>query len=141
MKWIWRIAAILIGCLFIYAGALKAWNPARFASDIENYHVVPWPIGARLAFYLPWLEILCGLALIVRRFYSGAVFILAGLMLIFIGATLSAKGRGIDISCGCFGPVSDKLGFAWHMILDFAILGALVALWIQDARTRRTLEV
>ncbi|MGI8482431.1 MAG: MauE/DoxX family redox-associated membrane protein [Chthoniobacterales bacterium] len=136
MKWIWRIAAILIGCLFIYAGALKAWNPARFASDIENYHVVVWPIGVRLAFYLPWLEILCGTALVVRRFYSGAVFILAGLMLIFIGATLSAKGRGIDISCGCFGPVSDQMSFAWHMILDFAILGALIALWIRDSLTR-----
>lgn len=129
MKRILRIGAILIGVLFIYAGALKAWNPARFANDIENYHLVPWPIGVRLAFYLPWLEILCGTALIVRRYFSGAIVVLLGLMGIFIGAAISAKARGIDITCGCFGQVSDHMSFAWHLVLNFAILGALVALW------------
>jgi hypothetical protein len=126
---VWRVLAIGIGALFIYAGALKAWDPVRFAGDIENYHLLPWAVSVRLAFYLPWLEIICGLALIFRRLYFGALAILLSLMLVFIGATVAAKMRGIDISCGCFGHVSDQLGFAWHMVLDFAILGMLLALW------------
>jgi hypothetical protein len=126
---IWRVVASLIGALFVYAGLVKAWDPARFAGDIENYHILPWAVNVRLAFYLPWLEILCGLALIFRRLYSGAIALVFALMVVFIGATIAAKVRGLDISCGCFGHASDQLGFAWHMVLDLAILAALVALW------------
>jgi putative oxidoreductase len=128
---LWRVLAIIIGALFVYAGALKAWDPVRFAGDIENYHILPWAVSVRLAFYLPWLEIICGLALIFRRLYSGALAILLSLMLVFIGATIAAKMRGIDISCGCFGHVSDQLSFAWHMVLDFAILAGLCGLFVR----------
>jgi len=124
-----RGLAVLAGAVFVYAGIVKVADPMRFASDINNYQIIPWSIGVRLAFYLPWLEILCGLALITRRLYSGALSILLGLMLIFIGATIVAKARGIDITCGCFGAVSNNLGFVGHLALDLALLAALIALW------------
>ena len=129
---VWRILAIIVGALFIYAGALKVWDPVRFAGDIQNYHVLPWTVNVGLAFYLPWLEIFCGLALILRRLYSGALALLFALLVVFLGATIAAKARGIDISCGCFGHVSDQLSFAWHLVLDFAILAVVVALWKWD---------
>jgi uncharacterized membrane protein YphA (DoxX/SURF4 family) len=133
---VWRILAIAIGALFVYAGAIKAMDPVEFAGDIQNYHVLPWAVNVRLAFYLPWLEIICGLALIFRRFYSGALTLVLALMIVFIGATIAAKARGIDISCGCFGHVSDQLSFAWHLVLDFAILAAVVALWFSERRSQ-----
>jgi putative oxidoreductase len=136
-----RIAPILLGALFIYAGAVKLLDPVRFAGDIENYHLLPWPVGVRLAFYLPWLEILCGLALIFRRLYSGALVLVFALMLVFIGATISAKVRGLDISCGCFGHVSDQLSFAWHLVLDFAILAGIGALLFLSFAQRKTFAI
>jgi putative oxidoreductase len=132
---LWRVLGIIIGALFVYAGVLKVLDPVGFAGDIQNYHVLPWIVNVGLAFYLPWLEILCGLALIFRRWYSGALTILLGLLLVFIAATIAAKVRGIDISCGCFGHVSDQLSFAWHLVLDLAILGAVAALWRWDRST------
>jgi putative oxidoreductase len=137
---VWRIVEFIIGGIFIYAGVLKAMEPLSFANDIENYHVLPWPIGVRLAFYLPWLEILCGLALITRRLYSGAVSILFGLMLIFIGATIAAKMRGLDITCGCFGHASNNLSFTWHLVLDLVLLGGLIALWFARRENSRAPE-
>jgi hypothetical protein len=128
----WRFLAVLVGALFVYAGAVKIGDPARFAGDIQNYHVFPWVVNLPLAFYLPWLEIFCGLALIVRRCYSGALALVLGLLVVFIGASIAAKVRGIDISCGCFGHVSDQLSFAWHLVLDFALLAAVAALWKWD---------
>ena len=128
---VWRILAIVVGALFVYAGAVKIGDPARFAGDIQNYHVFPWVVNLPLAFYLPWLEIFCGLALISRRLYSGALALVLGLLVVFIAASIAAKARGIDISCGCFGHVSDQLSFAWHLVLDFAILAAVVALWFK----------
>src|ERR1700676_1435046 len=123
---IWRVLDFIVGALFIYAGVLKVFDPTQFAVDIDNYKTVPWFIGVRLAFYLPWLEILCGLALITRRLYLGGLSILAALTSIFIMASVVAKARGLDITCGCFGHASKYLSFAGHLALDFAILAALL---------------
>jgi hypothetical protein len=117
-----------VGGLFIYAGVLKALDPVTFAIDIDNYKILPWPIGVRLAFYLPWLEIFSGIALITRKLYGGGLSILAALTSIFIVASIVAKARGLDITCGCFGHASKYLSFAGHLALDFAILTALLVL-------------
>ena len=131
---VWRIVAILIGGVFIYAGALKAVDPVGFAIDIENYKILPWPIGVRLAFYLPWLEIFCGLAVILRMLHRGALGILTLSMLVFIGATMAAKVRGLDITCGCFGRASQGWSFPLHMAVDFALLAALIFLLVADRK-------
>lgn len=132
----WRIVDLVIGGLFIYAGILKALDPISFAIDIDNYKILPWPIGARLAFYLPWLEIFAGLAVVFRRLYRGGLSILAALTSIFIVASIVAKVRGLDVTCGCFGHASKYLSFAGHLTLDFAILAALIALYFSTARRK-----
>jgi putative oxidoreductase len=124
----WRILEIAIAALFIYAGVLKVLDPIGFAGDIENYHIVPWVIGAPLAIYLPWLEIVCGAALALRRGTRGALAILTALTIVFIGASIIAKARGIDVSCGCFGHAARSLSFASHLAIDFAILAVLALL-------------
>src|SRR5438477_8904903 len=80
---VWRILDFVVGALFIYAGVVKVLDPIGFAIDIDNYKILPWSVGVRLAFYLPWLEILCGIALVTRRLYAGALSILTGLMVLF----------------------------------------------------------
>jgi len=132
VKFAWRIMDLVVGGVFIYAGVVKALQPFRFASDIDNYKILPWTISVGLAFYLPWLEILCGLALILRRLYLGGLSILTALVLIFSGVTIAAKVRGLDITCGCFGHASKNWNFTGHLALDIAILIALTALWISN---------
>ena len=124
-----RIVAILIGGLFIYAGAVKIIDPVEFARDIDNYKMLPWQPSVWLALYLPWLEIFCGLALITRVFFRGGLFIITALMSLFIIASIAAKTRGLDVSCGCFGHASKYLNFSWHLALDFLLLGGLLLLW------------
>jgi putative oxidoreductase len=124
-----RALALLAGAVFVYAGFLKVRDPLQFASDLSNYHIVPWPVGVRLAFYLPWLEIVAGLALIFHRVFAGALAITAALMLGFIGATIWTKILGINVSCGCFGAASANLPFAWHLVLNGSILAILIFLW------------
>src|SRR6266478_4885492 len=131
MKFIWRAVDLIVAAVFIYAGAIKALDPIRFADDIDNYKILPWAIGVRLAFYLPWLEIFCGLALIARRLYLGGLSILTALICVFIVATVAAKVRGLDITCGCFGHASKNWSFSGHMALDLAILAALLALYFK----------
>ena len=131
---LWRILDLIIGAIFIYAGVLKVLDPVRFGLDIDNYKSLPWFVSVRLAFYLPWLEILCGLAVIFRFLYRGGLSILTGLVLIFIGATIAARVRGLDITCGCFGHASQHWSFPQHMVVDLAILIALAALFASELR-------
>ncbi len=131
-RFVRRVAEFIVGCIFIYAGVIKALDPIRFASDIDNYKIVPWAIGVRLAFYLPWLEILCGLALIARRLYLGGLSILTALASIFIIATIAAKIRGLDITCGCFGHASKNWSFSAHIALDLSLLAVLIVLCTCD---------
>ena len=129
---LWRIVALIIGGIFIYAGAIKAMDPVGFASDIDNYKILPWSLAVRLAFYLPWLEMLCGLALILHFFYRGGLLILSGLTFVFIAASVISRARGLDITCGCFGHASKNWSFTGHLLLDLAIFAGLTALWISN---------
>ena len=136
-SFVWRILDFIIAALFIYAGVLKALDPVQLAHDIDHYKILPWAVGAGLAFYLPWLEIFCGLALIFRLFYRGALSILTALVVVFLVATIAAKVRGLDITCGCFGHASQNWSFPTHLALDLAILVALAALcYCSVARAR-----
>jgi putative oxidoreductase len=133
----WRILGLIIAGIFIYAGAIKALDPVQFASDIDNYKILPWPVCVALAFYLPWLEISCGFALVVRSLYRGALSILTALILVFTLATIAAKVRGLDITCGCFGHASQNWSFPAHLATNLAILAALLALWFQGGAKRQ----
>ena len=131
----WRIIDLIVGGIFIYAGVLKILDPVQFANDIDNYKTLPWLISVRLAFYLPWLEIFCGLALVSRLLYRGGLSILTALIAVFIGATVGAKARGLDITCGCFGHASEHWSFPQHMAIDLAIFAALAVLWFASKQT------
>jgi len=124
----WRVLDLVLAGIFIYAGALKALDPVQFASDIDNFKILPWPVSVALAFYLPWLEILCALGLVFRFLYRGALSILIASIVVFTLAITAAKVRGLDVTCGCFGHASQHWSFASHLATNIAILAALLAL-------------
>jgi putative oxidoreductase len=152
---LWRILDFVIAGIFIFAGLTKIFDldhliadvqhlrfanafadlsqlslaaPAEFASGIDNYKILPWTVSVALAFYLPWLEIFCALGLVFRFLYRGALSILIALILVFTLATIAAKVRGLDITCGCFGHASQHWSFPSHLVTNLAILAALVSL-------------
>jgi uncharacterized membrane protein YphA (DoxX/SURF4 family) len=151
----WRILDFILGGVFIFAGLSKmfdldllladlihlrlgdAWvhfqqlsvaSPAEFASGIDNFKLVAWPVSVALAFYLPWLEIFCALGVIFRLLYRGALTLLIMLMVVFTFAITAAKVRGLDITCGCFGHASQHWSFPSHLATNLTILAALLAL-------------
>src|SRR5438477_2386279 len=151
----WRILDFILAGLFIFAGLTKILDldrlfadlqqlqfasaladlrnlplasPAEFASGIDNFKILPWPVSVALAFYLPWLEIFCALGLVFRFLYRGALSILSVSIVVFTLATIAAKVRGLDITCGCFGHASQQWSFPSHLATNLAILAGLLAL-------------
>lgn len=135
-RFVWRILDFGLAGVFIYAGALKAFDPVQFASDIDNYKILPWPVSVALAFYLPWLEIFCALGLVFRFLYRGALSILIALIVVFTLATIAAKVRGLDITCGCFGHATQHWSFPAHLATNLTILAALLLLFFVYAPRR-----
>jgi putative oxidoreductase len=133
-----RILDFVLAGIFIYAGALKAFDPVQFANDIDNYKILPWPVSVALAFYLPWVEIFCALGLVFRFLYRGALSILTASMVLFTLATIAAKVRGLDITCGCFGHASQNWSFPSHLVTNLAILAGLLTLGFSN-RLRKPL--
>ena len=129
---------LVIGVVFFVAGALKVGDPAKFQQDILNYHLVPHVVAAAMAVYLPWLEMICAVALVLRKCYSGALAILSGLMVIFFIAYLQAIVRGINLSCGCFGKFFEDAP-SWIIITrDMFFLTCLGLLWMVEVKNNAT---
>ena len=124
-----RAVEVLLAVVFLYAGALKIYDPVGFARDIDNYKLLPWSMVVGAALYLPWLEVFCGLAIVLRRLYPAGLFLVTSFLGIFIVAGVIAKIRGLDISCGCFGHAGRNLSFAGHLLFDLALLAAALLLW------------
>ena len=116
----------LIGVVFIYAGVLKAMDPAAFAEAILNYRIIGISFAWPLALLLPWLEIVAGLALLLPGWRRSGACVLTGLTLAFVVALVSAIWRGLDINCGCFGEAD---GSPAHLAIVRNVL-ILAGLWL-----------
>lgn len=138
MRWVWIVSRLVIGALFVYAGAEKMINAREFTEIVFNYQLVPSRLVNAVALFLPALELVCGLALCAGAFTRGAAVVVSALMAVFLAAIGLAVFRGLDISCGCFGGAGDAVNRA-TLVRDAAILAvSLVALWGAFADKRRS---
>ena len=119
------ILHLLFGGVFIYAGAMKAWDPGVFLMDVRSFDLLPDPYAAWLALFLPWLEIFSGLAVISGLFRKGGLLVLNASLIIFLMAIIISWYRGINIQCGCFGDTGDAASNYVQLIVRDVLLLAL----------------
>ncbi|UCE01362.1 MAG: DoxX family membrane protein [Candidatus Latescibacterota bacterium] len=127
-----------LGVVFIAAALPKIAAPDLFAADIHNYQMLPaWGVNA-MALYLPWLELVVGICLVLGIWRRASAFIMAALMIVFMIALVSAAVRGLDISCGCFevGAEGEHGSMTWYIVRDVAFLVAALVLVRYDGGPR-----
>lgn len=124
------ISSIYIAYTFIFASLDKIANPASFAKDISNYEITPYWINNLVALTLPWVELICGILIIVGLFLfinkksnfidiPNNIIILMLLWFVFILSI--AVYKGLDIDCGC-GISEDKTTPMQRLIEDIYLL-------------------
>lgn len=135
-KIILLVLRLALGGVFIYAGALKIVDVQGFAKAVHHFQLTPRTVSVVVAVYLPWLEILAGLALFIRRLALGASLALGVMSAVFLIALSTAWARGLDISCGCFGKEEHKIQthFPQLFLRDAALLTAAITLFIAEIR-------
>ena len=100
--WLTIRVQIALGVIFVVAALPKIVDPPSFAHMIYNYKLIPWALINPMALVMPWIELLCGLALILGIWKDTARTIIAALLLTFIIAISINLIRGNAIDCGCF---------------------------------------
>ncbi len=100
----------------------KMANPADFAKIIHNYQVLPVQLINLLAIFLPWIELLTGLFLVIGKWEKASALIISTLLVIFILGLSQALIRGLDISCGCFSVKPSSTSEVWLRIIEDIVM-------------------
>ncbi len=122
---------LYIGILFLYASMVKIPYPAEFAEALASYQIVPYWALNFVAVYLPWVELTCGLFLIIGLSTRAASAVIALLLVCFaIGQAVNLI-RGLPISCGCFENAGDPITW-WDIPLDLGWMLLSVQIFFFD---------
>ena len=120
-KYILWTFRLLVGGVFIWAGVLKILDPLEFAQDIANYRMISRNLSFFVALVLPWLEVLCGILLILGIFRSASSLLLTGMLSVFLVLIAVTLFRGLDVNCGCFGSLARHVDFQL-LLTDIVLL-------------------
>ncbi len=136
LSMIGRIAQILIGIVYLVAGAIKSVEPVVFSYQIRSFLEVLFPFLAGewlfaaclwLAFFMIALELCLGLALVINYRVNIAIPVATLVMMGFIVILLVAWDKVEN--CGCFGALFERSA-AESAAEDLIFLLLLIVAWI-----------
>ena len=100
--WLTVRVQIALGAIFVAAALPKIADPPSFAHMVYNYRILPAGLVNISALVMPWVELLCGLALILGVWVKSARNLVALMLVMFIVAISINLIRDNAIDCGCF---------------------------------------
>jgi hypothetical protein len=125
-----KILRWTVGLLFIFSGLIKANDPLGLSYKMQEFFEV-WGMiyfndyTLALSLVMNTLEIVAGIALLIKFPYKQTLWLLLGLIVFFTFLTGYALFSGKIKTCGCFGdciPLTPKVSFIKDVVLLFAIL-------------------
>ena len=138
-EWAGLVARLVVGGVWIYAGASKLVDPAQSVAAVRAYQLLPGNLAQPVGQLLPVLEVVVGAMLVLGLLTRGAAVLSAILFVAFIIGISSVWARGLNIDCGCFGGggydpnAADK--YPWEIARDALLLLASVFLvWLPSTR-------
>ncbi len=125
--WVWdRGPRLALGLLLLVSAYSHLKNSYFFLGSIYDYRLVSETVGIALAGYLPILQVVIGVCVLVGVLVPAAA-VLAGLLFaLFVTAQSLALLAHREISCGCFGV--DSSGLLGPQSLLLALTGFILAL-------------
>lgn len=129
-----KILRWTVGVLFIFSGLIKANDPLGLSYKMQEFFDV-WGMSffndytLGLSLFMNLLEIVTGLALLIKYPYKQTLWVLLVLIIFFSFLTGYALFSGKIKTCGCFGdciPLSPKTSFIKDIVLFLAIVILLI---------------
>lgn len=98
-----------LGGLFIYASLNKINFPSEFSDNIAAYVLVPYWLVDPMAVFLPWIELVSGVCLMIGIRVRASAAIISALLSVFTAALVLVLIKKTPIDCGCFQNVGDPV--------------------------------
>ena len=138
-EWVGLVARLVVGGVWIFAGAAKLPDPAQSVDAVRAYQLLPSSLVQPVGQLLPVIEIVVGAMLVLGLLARGAAVVSALLFAAFIIGIASAWARGISIDCGCFGgggyDPNATSKYPWEIARDAALLlASLLIAWLPSTR-------
>ena len=127
------VIRLILGAVFLWASFDKIIDPASFAKNISNYHVVPFGLENTVAIILPWLEFFIGTGMILGIMVNGSIIISSFLLILFNILIAQAILRGFNIECGC-GLKDGQIVGIEKILENFVLLGFAYFLNLRDEK-------
>ena len=102
------VASWIFGLTFLIAGFPHWSNPYYFLGSVYAYKLVEPGVGQMVAMGLPVIQLALALCFLIRIFLDASHLATLFMLACFVAVQTSAYVRGLDISCGCFGPGNDS---------------------------------
>ena len=130
------IARLVLTGTFVMAALPKIKDPVAFATSVNAFQVVGPTFSNWIALFLPWLELIVGIGLLLPQIRSSSSILIAILLIVFIGLHASAWIRELEISCGCFGAESaeESTNYLWLITRNSLLLIACVLIILKDRK-------
>lgn len=122
------IVQLCIGVVLLISALAHIQNPYVFLDAIYGYEIVSRDIGYWFAFFLPFVQLVVGMALLCNQCIYATTLLACGLFVLYVGAQALAIVNSVDADCGCFGAAqSAPVGAA-----SLAITGSflLLSCWL-----------
>jgi putative oxidoreductase len=134
-------AALRIGCLytlaavFLMAAVTKITAPADFADRLALHVGLPSWLAWATAAFLPWLELTCGVCLVLGVARREAALLLSLLLLLFLGLAF-LRPAADDCGCLVFPRALGPLNVGWGAVLrNLVLLGCGLGVALGRPRT------
>ena len=123
--WVLLLCRLVLGFTFVVAAWPKIGDPASFAKIIFGYDIFPAQTINLLAIWVPWIEMITGICLILGIWALPSLTILNGMLTAFIVIISYNLLRGHSFDCGCFsvGASSQASDAVWLLVRDIGLLG------------------
>lgn len=125
-----KIIRCSVGLLFIFSGLIKANDPLGLSYKMQEFFEV-WGMmyfndyTLALSLVMNTLEIVAGIALLIKFPYKQTLWLLLGLIVFFTFLTGYALFSGKIKTCGCFGdciPLTPQTSFIKDLLLFICIV-------------------
>jgi putative oxidoreductase len=136
------IVRLVVTGTFVMAALPKIKDPVAFAISVDAFQVVGPTLSNWIALFLPWLELILGIGILLPQIRSSSSILIAVLLIVFISLHASAWIRGLEISCGCFGTESagESTNYLWLIIRNTLLLAACILVILKDRKHNYTIK-
>jgi uncharacterized membrane protein YphA (DoxX/SURF4 family) len=128
--WVTLLARLVLAGVMFAASIPKLLDVDASAKAIYAYQLLPTGAADLVAYTLPVVELLLGIALLLGIFVRPVAVVYVLLMAVFVAGIASVWSRGLKIDCGCFGGggETEDPRYLQEILRDTGL--ALLATWV-----------